>query len=241
MEDFKNNAFVFYGSFEKAISEWSEDIQFQCYKALISYGLNGTYESDNQVVNSLMSVFIPNIDAAQNRYDKAVESGKRGGRPSSISKEEIQELKAEGKTQKQIAEMLGISERTVRRYWNGQQDKTTGQNNRTQSGQQQDTKRTTGQNYDTNNLINIEEKIGGQNLNNNINIKKNINNIVLSADNNQEIVSDTTIKENTAYRILEDGTLIEVKDTPSIKVSTYYMEDNCSADYDIDDDDDLPF
>lgn len=142
MEDFKNNAFVFYGSFEKAISEWSEDIQFQCYKALINYGLNGTYESDNQVVNSLMSVFIPNIDAAQNRYDKAVESGKRGGRPSSISKEEIQELKAEGKTQKQIAEMLGISERTVRRYWNGQQDKTTGHKadtNRTQSGQQDKT------------------------------------------------------------------------------------------------------
>lgn len=236
MEDFKNNAFVFYRSFYEAIKNWSDDIRLQCYDALTSYGLNGTYESDNQVVNSLMSVFIPNIDAAQNRYDKAVENGKRGGRPSSISKEEIQELKAEGKTQKQIADMLGISERTVRRYWNGQ-------NYRTQSGHKQDTKRTTGQNSDTNNINNIEEKIGGQNLNNNINnnIKKNINNSVLSAYNNQEIVSDTTEEENTAYRILEDGTLVKVKETPSIKVSTYYMEDNCSADYDIDDDDDLPF
>lgn len=240
MENFKNNAFVFYSSFEKAISEWSEDIQFQCYKALISYGLNGTYESDNQVVNSLMSVFIPNINAAQSRYDRAVENGKRGGRPSSISKEEIQELKAEGKTQKQIAEMLGLSERTVQRYWNTtEHDKITRQNTTT-TRQEHDTRQNTTKPNDTNNLINIEKKITRQNLNNNINIKNNINNNVVSCGDYKSVANSTTTEENKAYNKLDDGTLVEVKDTPSIKVSSYYMNDNCSADYDIECDD-LPF
>ena len=66
------------------------------------------------------------------------------------------------------------------------------------------------------------------------------NNIEVSTDT-CDGVSDTTTEENKAYRILEDGTLVEVKEMPSIKISSYYMEDNCSADYDIDDDDDLPF
>lgn len=254
MEDFKNNAFVFYGSFEKAISEWSEDIQFQCYKALISYGLNGTYESDNQVVNSLMSVFIPNIDAAQNRYDKAVESGKRGGRPSSISKEEIQELKAEGKTQKQIAEMLGISERTVQRHWNTtKHDKTTRQNTTT-TRQEHDTRQNTTKLNDTNNIINIEEKITRQNLNNNINNNINNNNVVSCGD--CESVANSTTKDIEYYHELGykpdeirqilniDISLVnqtlsiitKPKSTPS-----YYIEDiEFNSDNDIECDD-LPF
>ena len=55
--EFKNKSFIFYSIFEKAISELPKDIQFQCYKALINYGLNGTYQSDNPMVNSLMIAY----------------------------------------------------------------------------------------------------------------------------------------------------------------------------------------
>ena len=66
------------------------------------------------------------------------------------------------------------------------------------------------------------------------------NNIEVSTDTCNG-VSDTIKEENKAYRILDDGTYIEVKDTPSIKVSSYYIDDdNCSADDDIEDYD-LPF
>lgn len=116
----KRKSFVVYDSFLDMIEIVPDkEDKLQLALAMLKYGLGREdMELDNPYLNAMFTGIKANIDAAQNRYDKAVESGKRGGRPSSISKEEIQELKAEGKTQKQIAEMLGISERTVRRYWN---------------------------------------------------------------------------------------------------------------------------
>ena len=56
-----------------------------------------------------------NINSAKDRYAKAVENGKKGGRPTEINIEHIQELKDSGLTNKQIATELGCSTRTVER------------------------------------------------------------------------------------------------------------------------------
>lgn len=257
MEEFKNKAFVCYGSFYGAIKDLPDDVELQCYRALMEYGLNGTYQSDNTIVNSLMSAFIPNIDAAQDRYDKAVESGKRGGRPSSINKDEVQELKAEGKTQKQIAEMLGISERTVQRHWNTTgHDKTTRQDTTT-TRQEHDTRQNTTKLNDTNNIINIEEKITRQNLNNNINnnINNNNNNNVVSCGDCESVANSTTKKieyyHELGYKPDEITQILHVDISlvnqtlsiitkPKSTPSDYIEEIEYSADNDIECDD-LPF
>ena len=58
---------------------------------------------------------VNNINSAKDRYAKAVENGKKGGRPTEVNSEQITELKAEGLTNIQIANELGCSTKTVQR------------------------------------------------------------------------------------------------------------------------------
>ena len=60
--EFKNKAFVCYRSFYEAIKDLPDDIELQCYDALMEYGLNDTYESNNPTVNALMTSFIAYFD-----------------------------------------------------------------------------------------------------------------------------------------------------------------------------------
>ncbi|MCJ1886084.1 recombinase family protein [Pseudomonas sp. LA21] len=58
------------------------------------------------------------IERTQAGLTRAKSEGKTLGRPKKVTSDEVQELKAEGMTQSQVMEKLGISLPTVKRRWN---------------------------------------------------------------------------------------------------------------------------
>lgn len=116
----KRKSFVIYDSFLDMVEMIPDkEDQLKLILAVLRYGLGREdMKLDNPYLNAMFAGIKANIDAAQNRYDRACSGGVKGGRPTSISQDEVQELKSVGKTQKQVAQMLGVSERTVKRYWN---------------------------------------------------------------------------------------------------------------------------
>ncbi len=83
-------------------------------KAVMEYGLYGIEpdEDDDVWLYGLEGDFT-SIGAAQKRYDKAIENGKKGGRPQKCTVEQVVAAKAQGLTNKEIAEMYKCSERTI--------------------------------------------------------------------------------------------------------------------------------
>lgn len=70
-------------------------------------------ESENPIINMIYIQAIPSLRGAKDRYDKAVEDGKRGGRPAEVSIEKIIQMKNGGMTNKQIAEKTGCSVKNI--------------------------------------------------------------------------------------------------------------------------------
>lgn len=107
-------SFVFYRTFYEAISEVPEESQLELFKAICEYSLNNKLpELENKISKVIFKLIKPNIDSAKARYERAVEGGKMGGRPSKISNEQIEKLMEEGKTNKEIAEILGCSKKNI--------------------------------------------------------------------------------------------------------------------------------
>lgn len=96
----------------------------------------GDIETDKKsIVNFIHGCCLPNIVAARDRYNKAVEGGKKGGRPKKLNEDDeqvIAQLKEEGKTSKEIGQLFGVSDKTIRRSggWTKpkEMDKMSGQN-----------------------------------------------------------------------------------------------------------------
>ena len=59
------------------------------------------------------------IEAAKKRHDASIEAGKLGGRPSKINKNDVLALKQDGKTVKEISEILGCSRDGIEKILNG--------------------------------------------------------------------------------------------------------------------------
>lgn len=106
---------VIYESAYKAISYLpDEQLQLEAYRGLMEYGFYGIVpESDNPFVNMVYVQAIPSIRSAAERYEKAVEDGRRGGRPTDVPTTEIIKMKQSGMTNKQIAEKLGCTEKNI--------------------------------------------------------------------------------------------------------------------------------
>ena len=102
---------VFYESAYAAINYLpTVELKWEATQGLLNYGFYGIEpESDNPFVNMIYVQAIPSMRNAKERYDKAVNNGKKGGRPTEISTEEIMQMKQEGMTNKQIAAKLGCS------------------------------------------------------------------------------------------------------------------------------------
>jgi DNA-binding CsgD family transcriptional regulator len=91
-----------------------EKVAWEFIQAIMEFGLYGTMpDEDSDVWLYGFEQCITSIDAAQKRYDKAVESGKRGGRKPKHTAEEVMLLKQQGLSNKDIAERLGYTERTI--------------------------------------------------------------------------------------------------------------------------------
>lgn len=118
MED---DSFVMFGSVVKHIERIEKvmgpDMAYNVYKAVKDYGIyNITPPEDDEiwVYGGLEQVFI-SIDAAKNRRRKQKANGSKGGREQVYNRNEITRLKQQGLTNKQVAEEIGCSEKTVER------------------------------------------------------------------------------------------------------------------------------
>ena len=118
----QKDSFVFYRTFWDTIQTLKQggdserELAYKLMEAIIQYGLNGEYDTSNIIVNGLMQQTIFAIDQAQERYDKSRENGAKGGRPKKgATADEIKELLSTGKTRKEVADILGISEKTISR------------------------------------------------------------------------------------------------------------------------------
>lgn len=114
MSDYKSSM-VFYESAYLAIKCLPTiELQLEAYEGLMKYGFYGEEpESDNPFVKMFFIQAIPSMKCAKQRYEKAVENGSKGGRPTSVTDENVMKLKEEGKTNKEIAAILGCSEKNV--------------------------------------------------------------------------------------------------------------------------------
>ena len=76
------NSFVFYKSWVDALNTLPEEYQFEGYKAVAYYGVNGRFPRKvSAVVKSLLVSVSVGMDRSIARYNACVENGKKGGRP----------------------------------------------------------------------------------------------------------------------------------------------------------------
>lgn len=123
----ENNSFVFYKTFLDTAEELGRanpDLAYKYLHAIAQYGIYGTYDESDPVLNGLMVAATMGIDRAQERYQEAKDVGKTGGRPRSNSLDSIQELAAAGLSTQEIADNLCCSVRTVQRGLKTLRDKT---------------------------------------------------------------------------------------------------------------------
>ena len=112
--------FVFYGSWRETLEGFAEDFgEEYAHEALWNLMLCATAgdikTNKKSIIKWINGSCVNNINSAKGRYAKAVENGKKGGRPTEVNSEQITELKAEGLTNTQIANELGCSTKTVQR------------------------------------------------------------------------------------------------------------------------------
>ena len=78
----KNNekrSFVFYDSFLEAMKHLNDTEFRECVMRIRDYTLDGIdEESDSPMVNVIMTLAKPNLEAAKRRYEISVENGKKG-------------------------------------------------------------------------------------------------------------------------------------------------------------------
>lgn len=113
----ERESFVMYRSFVDAIDAIPDELeQARVYKAISHYSLYGVEpEGLSPMGQIIFTMALPNISAAQKKWDKARENGSKGGRPKEINEARIRELKAQGLTNREVAEQLGCSEKSVER------------------------------------------------------------------------------------------------------------------------------
>ena len=93
---------VIYKSFVDAVRELDSDIQLDAYNAYYAYMFDGEeYTGSNPVIKALLIMAKPYIDKANNRYEAAVENGKKGGAPKGNSNAKKQPENNQKTTRKQ--------------------------------------------------------------------------------------------------------------------------------------------
>ena len=117
------NNFVFYGSWRDTLEGFREDFGEEYAKEalwnLMTMATAGDIETDKKsIIGFVQGACMPNIEAAQDRYEKAVAAGQKGGRPKLLSvsdEKSVAAYRRQGYTAIQIGEILGVNEKTIRR------------------------------------------------------------------------------------------------------------------------------
>lgn len=113
----RREGFVFYVSFAEQIELVpNEEDRAKLRKAIIEYGLYGTNPDFDYPLIATFTPIKEAIDRAAERFDRAIENGKKGGRPSKwIEREEAERLHSELGTWSAVAEVLQVDEDTLRK------------------------------------------------------------------------------------------------------------------------------
>lgn len=115
-------SFVFYETVFKQTEQLHKrkryDEELELYRAIAQYGLYGVVPADDDDVWLYgFEQAITSISRAKERYQLAIENGKRGGRPAIwLDQEEVLAKKKELKTWKAVAQYYNINEDTLVRY-----------------------------------------------------------------------------------------------------------------------------
>ena len=110
---------VFYESWLETVDAFEKmmgiDFAKEAIYALVYLSIRGEIKTENDLILGwIKGSCLPNIKAARDRYQKAVEAGKKGGRPKELDYEEIYRLKENGVSVKDIAEEMDLTEESVR-------------------------------------------------------------------------------------------------------------------------------
>lgn len=133
MEEFNGyDSFIFYRGWAETAKGFAEDFGEDFAKemiwALVCYICFGEIVTEKKsIIKWIEGDCLRAIEAAKKRHDASIEAGKLGGRPSKINKDDVLSLKQDGKTVKEIAEILGCSRDGIEKILNGsrQTDKPT--------------------------------------------------------------------------------------------------------------------
>ena len=124
MEEFNGyDSFIFYRGWAETAKGFAEDFGDDFAKemiwALVCYICFGEVVTEKKsIIKWIEGDCLRVIEAAKKRHDASIEAGKFGGRPSKINKDDVLALKQDGKTIKEIAEILGCSRDTIERALN---------------------------------------------------------------------------------------------------------------------------
>lgn len=151
--------FVFYGDIRNSIEELpTEEDKAAVALAIIRYGTNGEITDNNIYCRLILPLVSCGIDKAKERYAESVTNGTKGGRQKQFSDEKIIELKLQGMTNKQVAEIMGCSEKTVERA-----NSTYRQNRQNKTDETDTDRQTDGKNLNINNNINMNNNNNSNN------------------------------------------------------------------------------
>lgn len=133
------NNFVFYGSWRETLEGFKDDFGADYAKEalwnLMTMATAGDIDTDKKsIIGFVQGACMPNIEAAQDRYERAQQNGQKGGRPSRLTPEDnivIATMRKEGKKQIEIAKAFNVSADTIRRSegWQNWQNYTAKQQN----------------------------------------------------------------------------------------------------------------
>ena len=125
MEEFNGyDSFIFYRGWAETAKGFAEDFGEDFAKemiwALVCYICFGEIITKKKsIIKWIEGDCLRVIQAAKKRHDASIEAGKLGGRPSKINKDDVLALKQNGKTVKEISEILGCSRDGIEKILNG--------------------------------------------------------------------------------------------------------------------------
>lgn len=125
MEEFNGyDSFIFYKGWAETAKGFAEDFGEDFAKemiwALVCYICFGEIVTEKKsVIKWIEGDCLRVIEAAKKRHNASIEAGKLGGRPSKINKDDVLALKQDGKTVKEISEILGCSRDGIEKILNG--------------------------------------------------------------------------------------------------------------------------
>ena len=110
---------VFYESWLETVDAFEKMMGINFAKeaiyALVYLSIRGEIKTENDLILGwIKGSCLPNVQSAQEKYRRAVEAGKKGGRPKELDYDEIYRLKENGDSIKEIASKVGLTEDSIK-------------------------------------------------------------------------------------------------------------------------------